>query len=370
MQLRDVCLAIIDCEHKTAPVQAAGYPSIRTPNIGPGYFILGTVNRVSEETYREWTKRAVPESGDLIMAREAPVGNVAMVTPDLRPCLGQRTLLIRPNPSLVNDRYLTYLLIGPEVQDRIHSLTNGATVPDLNLKDGRDLQLPPLPPIEKQPLVASILSAYDDLIANCERRIRVLDEMARALYREWFVNFRYSGHEKVAMVESSIGPVPEGWRVVSAAESLAINPSMHLPREGDRPFVPMASLSNATMVISEIESRSASSGAKFQNGDALFARITPCLENGKTAFVQFLPNASSAACGSTEFIVLRGRTVPPEFVYCLARSEEFRSHAIKSMSGATDDSGSRRARLRATSTPYRLGRCSNGSCRLRALVFG
>jgi type I restriction enzyme S subunit len=89
------------------------------------------------------------------------------------------------------------------------------------------------------------------------------------------------------------------------------------------------------MLITDIETRAGNSGSKFQNGDTLFARITPCLENGKTGYVQFLPNATSVAFGSTEFIVLRSRTLTPEFVYLLARSEEFRGVAIKSMSGAT-----------------------------------
>jgi type I restriction enzyme S subunit len=89
------------------------------------------------------------------------------------------------------------------------------------------------------------------------------------------------------------------------------------------------------MLITEIETRAGNSGSKFQNGDTLFARITPCLENGKTGYVQFLPSATSVAFGSTEFIVLRSRTLTPEFVYLLARSHEFRSLAIKSMSGAT-----------------------------------
>jgi len=72
------------------------------------------------------------------------------------------------------------------------------------------------------------------------------------------------------------------------------------------------------MLITDIESRDGNSGSKFQNGDTLFARITPCLENGKTGFVQFLPDARAVACGSTEFIVLRTRTLTPEFVYLLA----------------------------------------------------
>src|SRR5688572_5301289 len=123
MVLDDICELIVDCEHKTAPTQQSGYPSIRTPNIGRGYFLLDEVNRVSEETYRLWTRRAVPQHGDLIMAREAPVGNVAMIPAGLTPCLGQRTLLIRPDKSKVEPRYLAYLLIGDEVQATIHSMT-------------------------------------------------------------------------------------------------------------------------------------------------------------------------------------------------------------------------------------------------------
>ena len=121
MQLLDICELIVDCEHKTAPTQERGYPSIRTPNIGRGRFILEGVNRVSEETYQLWSRRAVPQPGDLIMAREAPVGNVAMIPPGLQPCLGQRTLLIRPDHSKVDPSFLNYLLNGPHIQGSIHA---------------------------------------------------------------------------------------------------------------------------------------------------------------------------------------------------------------------------------------------------------
>jgi len=97
----------------------------------------------------------------------------------------------------------------------------------------------------------------------------------------------------------------------------------------------MGSLADNSMLIGDVETRTGNSGSKFQNGDTLFARITPCLENGKTAFVQFLPDEKATACGSTEFIVLRSRMLTPEFVYCLARSAMFRDNAIKSMTGAS-----------------------------------
>lgn len=77
--LASLCEIIVDCEHKTAPLAATGFPSIRTPNIGRGRLLLDGVNRVDEETYRLWTRRAVPQTGDMIVAREAPVGNVAMI---------------------------------------------------------------------------------------------------------------------------------------------------------------------------------------------------------------------------------------------------------------------------------------------------
>src|SRR5438874_11289153 len=123
--LKDLCELIVDCEHKTAPTQDTGYASIRTPNIGRGRLLLDGVNRVSEETYTSWTQREVPRPDDLILAREAPIGNVAIIPPGLKVCLGQRTVLIRPNREKVNAQYLTYLLLGDEVQGRIQSRSNG-----------------------------------------------------------------------------------------------------------------------------------------------------------------------------------------------------------------------------------------------------
>lgn len=223
MELGELSEFIVDCEHKTAPTQKIGYPSIRTPNIGCGYFILDGVNRVSEKTYQLWTKRAVPQAGDLIMAREAPVGNVAMIPEGLKPCLGQRTLLIRPNRSKVFPAFLNYLLNGPEIQSVIHAKTNGVTVAHLNMKDVRTLPIPELPPLPTQRRIAGILSAYDELIGNNQRRIRILEEMARSLYREWFVHFRYPGHESVPLTDSTLGQIPQGWKVKTVADAFVIS---------------------------------------------------------------------------------------------------------------------------------------------------
>lgn len=192
-----------------------------------------------------------------------------------------------------------------------------------------------VPSLPIQQRIGTILASYDELIENNTRRIQVLERLAQAIYREWFVNFRFPGHAKFKPFATPVGPIPQGWNAVSVPQAVEVNPRTTVPRDGLKPFIPMTSLSSGLMLISDAEMREGNSGSKFKNGDTLFARITPCLENGKTGFVQFLPSDEAVAFGSTEFIVLRSRTVTPEYVYCLARSDEFRGCAIKSMSGAT-----------------------------------
>ncbi|EQD49180.1 type I restriction-modification system subunit S, partial [mine drainage metagenome] len=91
-----------------------------------------------------------PMPGDLILAREAPIGNVAIIPKGLKVCLGQRTVLIRPESTKILPQYLVYLMLGDEIQGRIHSLSNGATVHHLNMKDIRNLALPKLPTLQEQ----------------------------------------------------------------------------------------------------------------------------------------------------------------------------------------------------------------------------
>lgn len=191
------------------------------------------------------------------------------------------------------------------------------------------------PTVTLQKRIAGILSAYDELIGNNRRRIRILEEAAQELYREWFAKFRFPGHEREELIQSPLGRFPKSWQLRPTSVCVEINPKVAVSRGVEHPFVPMGCLECDSMVVSGIETRKGNSGSKFQNGDTLFARITPCLENGKTGFVQFLSNGEAVACGSTEFIVLRSRTLSPEYVYLMARSKEFRGNAIKSMSGAT-----------------------------------
>ena len=222
--LNDVCELIVDCEHKTAPTRDTGYPSIRTPNIGRGRLLLEGVNRVSEETYIEWSKRAVPQAKDIILAREAPVGNAANIPEGLKVCLGQRTVLIRSNADKIEPQYLVYLLLGDDVQRKFQAYAAGATVAHLNMRDIRGVPLPNLPPLETQRKIAAILSAYDDLIENNKKRIKLLEQAAHDLYREWFVHFRFPGHEDVELVDSGtdVGMVPLGGEVIRLEDAVEL----------------------------------------------------------------------------------------------------------------------------------------------------
>ncbi|WP_019506791.1 restriction endonuclease subunit S [Pleurocapsa sp. PCC 7319] len=243
---------------------------------------------------------------------------------------------IRINPKRANSNYLfwqlQYLYHAGYLLQYHTQHTGVARFQYTVFSENEPLYLPPLPIQNK---IASILSAYDDLIENNTRRIKILESMAQTIYQEWFVKFRFPGHEQVNMVESELGLIPEGWEVTKVTDAVLVNPKTQVPKQGQKPFVPMGSLSTDSMLINDIESRTSNSGAKFKNHDTLLARITPSLENGKTGYVQFLPSNDSVACGSTEFIVLRSKTLCSEYVYLLARSDDFRENAIKSMTGSS-----------------------------------
>lgn len=279
-------------------------------------------------------KFGAPKPGDLLLTSVGTLGMPYVVKQGEEFYFKDGNLTWFRNFKDIDSRYIYYWLLSPQGKGELKKATIGSSQSAYTIVLLKEMEVA-LPPLETQRAIASILSAYDELIENNTRRIKILEEMARMIYREWFVNFRFPGHEKVNMVDSPFGLIPEGWEMKPVTEAVEVNPKTKVPLDGEKSFVPMGSLSTESMLISDVETRSGNSGPKFKNGDTLFARITPCLENGKTGYVQFLPDAEETAFGSTEFIVLRSKTLYPEYVYLMARSSEFRDNAIKSMSGAT-----------------------------------
>lgn len=181
---------IVDCEHKTAPTQEAGYPSIRTPNIGKGELIFENVRRVSQDTYEQWTRRATPEPGDLILAREAPAGNVGVIPEGQKVCLGQRTVLIRPLKDEINSHYLSFMLLHPIMQKRLLAHSTGATVQHVNMKDIRNLAMSKLPPLSKQMVDVKILTDLKRQIFLLEKqyikKLKRLGELKKSILQKAF----------------------------------------------------------------------------------------------------------------------------------------------------------------------------------------
>lgn len=208
VQLNEICELIVDCPHSTATDEGAGYPLIRTPNIGPGYFNLEGVHRVSKAAYDKRNLRAIPRPNDLILAREAPAGNVAIIPDGAEFCLGQRTVLIRPDASKVYPLFLNYYLNAPEQRHKLLRNANGATVSHVNMPIIRNLSVD-LPSVEAQKRIASILGAYDALIENNRKQIKLLEEAAQRLYKEWFIDLRFPGHETATIDPQT--ELPEGW---------------------------------------------------------------------------------------------------------------------------------------------------------------
>ncbi len=183
-----------------------------------GLLDLGSIRHISEADYALWTRRVEPRPGDVVFTYEASLHRYAIIPEGFRGCLGRRTALIRPDPQVVNTRFLLYSFLSPEWRHRVQQRVNiGSTVDRIPLVDFPNFPIT-LPDLATQRRIASILSAYDDLIENNTRRIQILEEMAQAIYREWFVEFRFPGHEGVRMVDSALGPIPDGWRVTAIGE--------------------------------------------------------------------------------------------------------------------------------------------------------
>ena len=232
MILSDICELIVDCPHSTAKDEGSGYPLIRTPNIGRGRLILDDVHRVSKEVYDRRNARAVPQDDDLILAREAPAGNVAIIKNGEKVCLGQRTVLIRPDKNKVYPDFLAYFILAPEQQYELLGTANGATVAHVNIPVIKALPVE-LPEMEQQIKAAGVLKAYDDLIENNQRQIKLLEEAAQRLYKEWFVDMRFPGCENVHAVDG----VPERWRTGRADSFYDITIGKTPPRAEKQWFV-------------------------------------------------------------------------------------------------------------------------------------
>ena len=258
-KLGDVLDKIIDCEHKTAPEtigEVYAY-SVGTPHLKEGRILYSQAKPISQETYLQWTKRGEPEAGDLILAREAPVGQVGLVG-NIRVALGQRTVLLKVNKKLCVPRYLHYQLISPRMQRLMQVWSEGSTVAHLNVKDIPKLDIGILPPLSEQRRVAEILGSLDDKIEANNALLNSLDEYLRLDY------VASINQDKDLRTVSDIAvEVREGVSAQEIDESDVYVGLEHLPRRN----VWLSSWGNGSEVTSN--------KSRFKKGDILFGKLRP-----------------------------------------------------------------------------------------------
>ncbi len=292
--LKDITELIVDCPHSTANDEGKGYPLVRTPNIGKGRLVYQGMHRVSEEVYNKRNQRAVPQENDLIFAREATAGNVALIQKGEKVCLGQRTVLIRPNKSLVDPAYLTYLLLAPKQQYNLLGTANGATVAHVNLPTIRNLKLE-LPDLEVQHRIATILSRYDTLIENYQKQIKLLEEAAQRLYKEWFVELRFPGRENTKMVDG----LPEGWEITKLGQLAEFKRGKTITKkeavEGNIPVVAgglepayYCDMSNTTNRVITISGSGANAGYTRMYFEKVWASDCSFVDTSTTDYLHFV----------------------------------------------------------------------------------
>lgn len=339
--LADVCDAIVDCEHKTAPVTTVGYPSIRTTNIKNGRLDLVNCNRVDQRTYEAWTQRRRPVPGDLILAREAPVGEVGIIPPGESVVLGQRTVLISPSRSKIDSRYLLFIMLGPQMRHRMTSKAGGSTVDHLNMRDIRALPLPELPPLFEQRAIAAVLGALDDKIELNQKQAQVLERIARAVFQSWFVDFdpvrRAAAGQPTGLpadlaalfparlVKSAAAEIPEGWSVATLGDIATFN-ARTLSRAdslNDAEYIDYIEISEVmrgeVRNITRYTRGTEPSGAKrrLTHGDTVLSTVRP--DRG----AHFLClNPAQTLIASTGFAVLSATERDWAFVYSAATAPQ------------------------------------------------
>ncbi|HEX3149663.1 MAG TPA: restriction endonuclease subunit S [Gemmataceae bacterium] len=311
-------------------------------------FVHETSRRLSLAGFRSAGKAAkLFRPGSLAISKSGTIGRLGILLAEM--CGNRAVINIEPNDD-IDTRFLFYSLLAN--RERIIQMAEGSVQKNLYVSQLGLIELH-VPPRVEQQSIAEVLGALDDKIEQNRRTAAKLDGLARAMFKAWFVDFEpvkakaagataFPGMPPeifavlpMSLQDSMVGTVPEGWEVKSLSEAFEVNPPRRLPKGVDAPYLDMKNMPTDGHAPDIWERRPHGSGMKFINGDTLVARITPCLENGKTAYVDFL-NDGEVAWGSTEYIVLRPRPpLPSIFAYCLARMEPFRDYAIQNMSGTS-----------------------------------
>ena len=217
--IRELCSVVVDCPHSTPKWTANGKIVIRNNNIKHGRIDFSSPSYTDDEHFAQRIKRAKPQPGDIIITREAPIGDVGMIPENTECCLGQRMVLLRANQSVCDNFYLLYSLQSLYVQHQISwSEGTGTTVSNLRIPHLEQIQIPYLP-LEQQAKISSVLRALEEKIENNRRLNDNLLAQAQTLYKQFFP---YGVQDDL----------PDGWRIGTVGEIIEIHDSKRIPLSG------------------------------------------------------------------------------------------------------------------------------------------
>lgn len=259
-------------------------------------------------------------SGDVVFTQRGTLGQVGLIPTESRYpryLLSQSQMKLTVEPKKAIARFVYYYFRHPQTIQTIKNRAITSGVPHINLGILREFEMP-LPPVDTQREIVAVLSAYDDLIENNRRRMKLLEDAARLLYQEWFVRLRFPGHERVRIVDG----VPEGWEKKTLADIASVNRAI-LPgnHDGDIEYVDISSVVQGEIIKTEPYAFADAPGRArrvVQHGDIIWSCVRP---NRRSYAVIWNPAENLVA--STGFAVITPTTVPSTFIYCTTTTDDF-----------------------------------------------
>jgi type I restriction enzyme S subunit len=331
--IEDATERLIDYRGKTPPKTDSGVRLITAKVIKDGQILDEPKEFIAADFYDGWMRRGLPLKLDVLITTEAPLGEVAILRDSEKVALAQRVILLRARPGKIDPFFLFYALQSEYGQGELKARASGTTVSGIKQSELRQVRVPIFPlPVQRR--IANVLSAYDDLIENNQRRIRILEEMARSLYREWFVHFRFPGHGEIKMVSSSLGPIPQGWEVKKLGDIASVNRAQINPRTApdEVHYIEISSVSPGyiqnitTYPFTEAPGRAR---RVVQHGDILWSCVRP---NRRSHTLVIKPEPDTIA--STGFAVLTATELPYTFIYHAVTTDDFVTYLANNATGA------------------------------------
>ncbi len=300
------------------------YPFFQTGDIKAANFHLTKYTQTYSEEGLAQSKLWKP--GTLCITIAANIAESAIL--GIEGCFPDSVVGFIADPDKADVRFIKYYMDTLKLQ--MQSVSRGTTQDNLSLEKllSFDFRVPPLP-VQQQ--IAGILSAYDELMENSQRRIRILEEMARALYREWFVHFRFPGHERVSRIASPLGDIPKGWEVKKLGD-IAEDMRRNVPKgelNEPKPYVGLEHIPRRSLALDAWETATdlGSNKLEFKKGEVLFGKIRPY-------FHKVIVAPFDGVCSADTIVVRARRPEHHALVVACVSSDAFVAEASATSNGA------------------------------------